>query len=168
MASQLAKGANAPVQSADGATPRRVRVELAWGVGATNPAVSMVAVACDANGKALGAAHHVTYRAPSSIAGRDRFETLVDLDATPDDVIGIGFGLVSGDRSLAALPQLALSVKDEPGRPLIGYEVQGLAEERWLLVAELYRRGGQWKVRAVGQGGQEGRAGLFRSFGLTH
>lgn len=168
MASLLTKGANAPLRGADGQTPGRVRVEVGWGAGRTKPAVSLVAVACDAPlGQAVGPTHHVTYRTPSTVGDREMFEILVDLAAAPADVAAVGFALVSGDRSLDGLPQLTVSVKDEPGESLIAYEVEGLTEERWVLMAELYRRAGEWKVRAVGQGGQEGRAGLFRSVGLS-
>lgn len=41
-----------------------------------------------------------------------------------------------------------------------------LSVERAVILFEPYRRGAEWKVRAVGQGYQDGLAGLARDFGV--
>jgi stress response protein SCP2 len=38
--------------------------------------------------------------------------------------------------------------------------------ETALVCAEIYRRNGQWRLRAVGQGYSDGLAGLVRDFGV--
>ncbi|MFR9676623.1 TerD family protein [Streptomyces sp. TR06-5] len=43
----------------------------------------------------------------------------------------------------------------------------GLGQETALVVMEVYRRGGTWKVRAVGQGYANGLAGIATDFGVT-
>lgn len=42
-----------------------------------------------------------------------------------------------------------------------------LSDETAAVTAELYRRNGTWKVRAVGQGYRDGLAGVARDFGIT-
>jgi stress response protein SCP2 len=49
----------------------------------------------------------------------------------------------------------------------VHFVVPPLGEERSLLVAEIYRRQGRWRVRAIAQGYAEGRAGLARDFGVA-
>ena len=41
------------------------------------------------------------------------------------------------------------------------------AAETAFIAGELYRRGGQWKFRAVGQGYANGLAGLAADFGIS-
>ena len=42
-----------------------------------------------------------------------------------------------------------------------------MSTERAVVLFELYRRDARWKVRAVGQGYDDGLAGLARDFGVT-
>lgn len=63
------------------------------------------------------------------------------------DVPGVGLTLTSG--TLAA-----------------GFTPDGLGTETALVLCEVYRRDGSWKVRAVGQGYADGLAGLARDFGV--
>ena len=53
------------------------------------------------------------------------------------------------------------------GTPVAAFEPDGLGAETALLCVEIYRRGGQWKVRAVGQGYADGLAGIATDFGIT-
>jgi uncharacterized protein YkwD/stress response protein SCP2 len=70
-------------------------------------------------------------------------------------------GTVLGD-----LPSPALQVTDAAGRPLARFTPPRPRQETVLLLAELYRRGGLWKLRALGQGYADGLAGLARDFGV--
>jgi stress response protein SCP2 len=45
-------------------------------------------------------------------------------------------------------------------------ELDGFTDERALVVGELYRRAGDWKLRAVGQGYADGLAALVTDFGV--
>jgi stress response protein SCP2 len=165
MTATLVRGANAPLRTGAQQTPARVRVELAWR-GTGTPAV-LTAVACDARGRALSPAHQVTWEHPTVAEGRARFELLVDLAAAPDDVVSVALALDVAGSTVAALGGLTATVRTEPGESLASYPVEDLPDAPGLLVTELYRRSGQWKVRAVGQGVAGGRPGLLRSVGLT-
>ncbi|MCF3963712.1 TerD family protein, partial [Streptomyces fuscigenes] len=74
---------------------------------------------------------------------------------------------------LGALPAPVLSVRRAAatGAAGSGAEVAVFRpprpdRESVLLLAEVYRRGGAWKVRALGQGYADGLAGLARDFGV--
>ncbi|MFD7546920.1 TerD family protein [Streptomyces sp. NPDC059816] len=52
------------------------------------------------------------------------------------------------------------------GTSVVRYEVTDAADETALVFAELYRRAGGWKFRAVGQGYADGLTGLARDHGV--
>ncbi|MFE2015973.1 TerD family protein [Streptomyces sp. NPDC059491] len=52
------------------------------------------------------------------------------------------------------------------GTPVVRYDVTDAAEETAMVLAELYRRAGGWKFRAVGQGYGNGLAGLATDHGV--
>ena len=164
MTTTLVRGANAPLRTAAQPAPAQVRVELAWH-GAGVPA-ALTAVACDARGQALSAAHQVTWERPTSVAGLARFELLVDLATTPEDVVSVALALEVAGPGVRSLTGLTATVRTGAGEPLAAYPVADLPDAPGVLVTEVYRRSGQWKVRAVGQGLPQGRAGLLRSMGL--
>ncbi|MEU3713893.1 TerD family protein [Streptomyces catenulae] len=60
------------------------------------------------------------------------------------------------------------TVRDaDTGAVLASFTPSGLGPETALVVVEIYRRGGAWKVRAVGQGYANGLAGIATDFGVT-
>ncbi|WP_280398743.1 TerD family protein [Nocardia carnea] len=67
--------------------------------------------------------------------------------------------------SFGAIP-LAVRVTEEGGG---SYElpITGLTSETTVQLAEVYRRGGGWKLRNIGQGYATGLAGLATDFGIT-
>ena len=68
--------------------------------------------------------------------------------------------------SLGLLPAPTLHVSAPGGRPLARFAPPRPGQETVLLLAEIYRRGGGWKLRALGQGYADGLAGLARDFGV--
>ncbi|MFI6857665.1 CAP domain-containing protein [Streptomyces sp. NPDC050416] len=68
--------------------------------------------------------------------------------------------------ALGRLPSPTLHVTDAAGRPLARFTPPHPRQETVLLLAELYRRGDRWKLRALGQGYADGLAGLARDFGV--
>ncbi|MEU0220718.1 CAP domain-containing protein [Streptomyces sp. NPDC006265] len=68
--------------------------------------------------------------------------------------------------ALGRLPSPTLLVTDTGGRTLARFTPPRPAQETVLLLAELYRRGDRWKLRALGQGYADGLAGLARDFGV--
>ncbi|MYS35464.1 stress response protein SCP2 [Streptomyces sp. KhCrAH-43] len=60
------------------------------------------------------------------------------------------------------------TVRDaDNGTVLASFTPPRLGDETALVVMEVYRRGGAWKVRAVGQGYANGLAGIATDFGVT-
>ncbi|HEX2315357.1 MAG TPA: CAP domain-containing protein [Thermomonospora sp.] len=67
--------------------------------------------------------------------------------------------------ALAGLPAPRLVVR-AGGVSVAGFTVPRVGRETVLLLGEVYRRGGSWKLRALGQGYADGLAGLARDFGV--
>ncbi|MEU0135999.1 TerD family protein [Streptomyces sp. NPDC006296] len=96
----------------------------------------------------------------------------VDLDALPDEVhrvtvllaLPAGTGRPASFGAVAA-PFVAVTALD--GTEIATFTLTGLDTESAVSALELYRRGGAWKVRAVGQGYATGLAGLFADHGVA-
>lgn len=58
------------------------------------------------------------------------------------------------------------TVADASGNVLYEYRIEGLGSESVVIALELYRRGAEWKVRAVGQGYAGGFADLVTDHGV--
>ncbi|MFI7004370.1 VWA domain-containing protein [Nocardia sp. NPDC050175] len=58
------------------------------------------------------------------------------------------------------------TVADPAGKVLYEYRIEGLGSESVVIAIELYRRGAEWKVRAVGQGYAGGFAALVTDHGV--
>ncbi|MFB8774353.1 CAP domain-containing protein [Streptomyces broussonetiae] len=67
---------------------------------------------------------------------------------------------------LGTLPVPVLQVTDARGRTVARFAPPRPDRETVLLLAEIYRRGDTWKLRAIGQGYADGLAGLARDFGV--
>ncbi|WP_063729518.1 CAP domain-containing protein [Streptomyces sp. RTd22] len=68
---------------------------------------------------------------------------------------------------LGRLPAPVMSVTGSGGgAPLARFAPPRPGAETVLLLAEIYRRGTRWKVRAIGQGYADGLAGVARDFGV--
>ena len=146
---ELVAGANAPLP---GAT---VSVQL-------DGAFDLSALVLGRDGKVDGDADFVFYNAPSapgvSVAPGRVDVTPERLRPGADRVV-----VVAGPGGPpAAAPRAVLTGPD--GRPFA--RLPPLGREAALLLAEIYRRDGRWRVRAVGQGYADGLAGLVRDFGV--
>lgn len=67
---------------------------------------------------------------------------------------------------LGRLPSPTLLVSASDGRAVARFTPPRPQAETVLLLAELYRRGTAWKLRALGQGYADGLAGVARDFGI--
>ncbi|MCW2606925.1 MAG: Tellurium resistance protein [Frankiales bacterium] len=67
--------------------------------------------------------------------------------------------------TFGALPRPTLTVA--AGGEQVVCTAEGLSTETVVVLAEVYQRGGQFKVKAVGQGYDDGLAGLATDFGIT-
>lgn len=155
----LAKGANAPLPSG----PVAVRVTAA-------APVDISALLVTAEGKVRGDGDFVFYNQPT--APGVRYDP-AGVDVEPREVDPAIERVVvtasldgSGPTTFGALGGLRMDVA-VAGQPLAQFVPDGLGAETALLCVELYRRAGEWKVRAVGQGYASGLAGIATDFGIT-
>lgn len=168
----LSKGANTalpePVTRA-----ARVRVEWAGAAGGPTPDLAVALVTVGADGRSAGADRVLSAARPRVLDGALTYDAagpgaagaavaLVDL---PDDVakVLVVASLRDADAGdLSALGALRVEVAEAAD-----FDVVERGTERAMVLAELYRHQGNWKMRAVGQGYAEGPAGLAAVVGLS-
>ncbi|MFD4443618.1 AIM24 family protein [Nocardia sp. NPDC058519] len=61
----------------------------------------------------------------------------------------------------------ALTTTIESGSTALTFPISGLTTESGVVCVEIYRRSGAWKVRAIGQGYDDGLAGIASAFGVN-
>ncbi|MGC4991040.1 AIM24 family protein [Nocardia salmonicida] len=61
----------------------------------------------------------------------------------------------------------ALTATIESGSTALTFPISGLTTESGVVCVEIYRRNGTWKVRAIGQGYDDGLAGIASAFGVN-
>ena len=127
--------------------------------------VDLVALLLDERGQVKGDADFVFYNAPrhpsGSVALTEQGLNL-DLRLVPAGVERVIVAANSDGES--RLDRLAVSVEcDEK----VTFAPSSLAGLPTAVLVEVYRRGGGWRVRAVGQGWAAGLAGLARDYGVN-
>ncbi|WP_405178186.1 AIM24 family protein [Nocardia sp. NBC_01377] len=70
----------------------------------------------------------------------------------------------SGPRTFAGANSLLATIGSDAGT--LTFPMTGLSTETAVVCVEIYRRAGAWKVRAVGQGYDNGLAGIATAFGV--
>ncbi|MFE0676926.1 CAP domain-containing protein [Streptomyces sp. NPDC058867] len=154
--SELVPGGNVPLP--DGAVSVRVPGPF-----------DVSALITDDGGKVRGDADFVFYNQASVPGARLNGDTLtVDPARLRAGATRVTVVVSPADpgTALGALPAPALQVTGPGGRPVARFVPQRPRQETVLLLVELYRRGGGWKLRALGQGYADGLAGLARDFGV--
>lgn len=127
------------------------------------------ALITDDGGKVRGDADFVFYNQPSAPGARLHGDTLtVDPARLRAGATRVTVVVSPADpgTALGGLPAPTLHVTGAGGHPLARFVPPRPRQETVLLLAELYRRGGGWKLRALGQGYADGLAGLARDFGV--
>jgi DNA polymerase-3 subunit epsilon len=152
-----------------------------WSVAAswahqTSCEIDVVAFTVDEDEQVSCDEDFVFYGAPESPGGTVRLATdgpteqtvTVDLAALPTAARKVVIAAaIDGPTTFAAVGAIEITIA--PGtsdRPLAQATLDAATTERTLLLAELYRRGPLWRVRAVGQGYDYGLATLARGFGV--
>ncbi|MFE3739981.1 TerD family protein [Streptomyces sp. NPDC059134] len=104
-------------------------------------------------------------KTPTDSGSEDRIS--VDLSVVPEDVarIVVAASRDEGER-FGDLNGLRLTVADRSGEGLLGFSIDDAGAEGAFVFGEFYRRGGEWKFRAIGQGYETGLAGLATDFGI--
>ena len=127
------------------------------------------ALITDDTGKVRGDADFVFYNQPTAPGARLTGETLtVDPSALRPGAtrLTIAISPAAPDTPLGHLPAPTLLVTGPDGRAIARFTPPRPARETVLLLAELYRKGPGWKLRALGQGYADGLAGVARDFGV--
>ncbi len=178
---QLSKGANAPLPTAS------VRVELRWTVGSGVPDLDVSALLLTDAGRVRDDDDFVFYNQPRhgsgavTHLGKHLLGTAANgtgVDAVGVDTAALEPGIhrvvvtASTDGApFSRVTGLHLRVVDTSGGPdgpeVARFDVDDLTTETAVVFGEVYRRGGAWKVRAVGQGYATGLAGLATDYGIT-
>ncbi|MFE3828899.1 TerD family protein [Streptomyces sp. NPDC059092] len=104
-------------------------------------------------------------KTPTDSGSEDRIS--VDLSVVPEDIarIVVAASRDEGER-FGDLNGLRLTVADRSGEGLLGFSIDDAGAEGAFVFGEFYRRGGEWKFRAIGQGYETGLAGLATDFGI--
>lgn len=71
-----------------------------------------------------------------------------------------------GGARFGDLADLRMTLADRAGETVLGFTIEDASVETAFIFGELYRRGEEWKFRAVGQGYESGLAGLATDFGI--
>lgn len=162
MAQVLSKGANAPLSTTD------LRVEVS-----SSTPLDIAALLVTVSGKVRSDDDFVFFNQPAGPGVRLAPPSALDftLGGVPPEIDKL---VVTGSLDGAAAPTFAgvrglrVVVRgSRDGQELASFEPTGLTTETALVLIELYRRAGAWKVRAVGQGYASGLAGIATDFGIT-
>ncbi|MFF2716727.1 TerD family protein [Streptomyces sp. NPDC058011] len=104
-------------------------------------------------------------KTPTADGSEDRIS--FDLDAVPQEVdtVVVAASRYGGSR-FGELDDLRLTLADGAGDGLVRFAVEEADEVSAVIFGELYRRSGEWKFRAVGQGYASGLAGLATDYGV--
>ncbi|PAZ09092.1 stress protein [Streptomyces sp. SA15] len=154
--SELVPGGNVPLPS--GAVTVRVPGPF-----------DVSALITDDGGKVRGDDDFVFYNQPAAPGARLHGDTLtVDPPRLRSGASRVTVVVSPADPGtpLGRLPAPTLHVTGAGGRPLARFAPPRPIQETLLLLAEIYRRGDGWKLRALGQGYADGLAGLARDFGV--
>ncbi|MFI8941950.1 TerD family protein [Streptomyces syringium] len=156
-----------------------VRVELGWRSGPGVPDVDASALLLAA-GKVRSDADFVFYNQTVHASGAVRHEgkrpagdamtdTLtVDLSAVEPAIETVVLAASADGGSFGQVPGLHIRVFDAAGgAELARFDSTDATVETAFVLGELYRRQGEWKFRAVGQGYGSGLAGLATDYGIS-
>ncbi|MBT2382881.1 TerD family protein [Streptomyces sp. ISL-11] len=156
-----------------------VRIELGWRPAPGTPDVDASALLLSA-GKVRSDADFVFYNQAAHPSGAVRYEGKRPAGDTVTDVLSVDLAAVepaietvvlaaSADGgAFGQVPGLHIRVLDAAGgAELARFDSTDATVETAFVLGELYRRQGEWKFRAVGQGYSSGLEGLATDFGIT-
>ena len=179
----LQQGANASLREILPVGSKAV-VGFGWRLIESNgPVTELVpsAIVCGEDGRALSDAHLVFFNQLSSpdgevhyVDGGDEEQLEVDLAAIPAEVDKIAFVVyidpdVRKPSTFASVRSAYFRISDDQGREVVRHDIviKSGSESTALIFGEIYRRPGEWKVRAVGQGYSTGLKGVAADFEVS-
>ena len=192
MAVSLSKGGNVSLTKEAGAAGLfRVEIALGWDVRTTTGVdfdLDASALMLNASGKVVSDQHFVFYGNLASPDGSivhqgdnltgegdgDDEVVNVDLTAVPAEVERVVFPVsiydadVRGQNFGQVMNAYIRVVNADNSQELTRYDLsEDASSETAMVFGELYRRDGEWKFRAVGQGYASGLAGIARDYGVN-
>ncbi|MFD7509216.1 TerD family protein [Streptomyces sp. NPDC059853] len=169
----MLKGANVPV------TARSVRVEIGWQTASGAPDVDASALLL-AHRKVRSDEDFVFYNQPRHASGAVRYDgkqpagavvadrLSVDLASVEPGIETVVLAASADGGAFGQVQGLYIRLLDtDTGAELARFDSEDASTETAFVLGELYRRGGGWKFRAVGQGYDSGLAGLATDFGIS-
>ncbi|MFI9626325.1 TerD family protein [Streptomyces sp. NPDC052042] len=189
MGVSLAKGQNV-VLNQDGTPLADVTVGLGWDAhpaGGTDFDLDASAIICGPDQKVVSDQHFVFYNNLASPDGAVRHtgdnvtgegegddeQLLIDLDRLGEDIKQIVFAVSIHDaqsrgQNFGQVEDAYIRVVDNlTGREMCRYELSyDAAGETAMVFGAVYRRGAEWKFRAIGQGYASGLAGIAVDYGV--
>ncbi len=155
---------------------RIVEVELGGGPADSPWPLDAGAFALTAQGQVRGDEDFIFYNQPALTGGGLQLDSAgrrftIHLTELPAEIATIAIALTlatEGGKSFTALRQVWLELRDGQDQTGIARFVQDTAgmSETAIILGELYRRGSEWKFKAVGQGFAGGLAALAQHFGV--
>jgi stress response protein SCP2 len=152
------------------------RAQVGWHDPANTVDVDACALLLDADGRIAADTDFVFYNqlvspdgsvrhgGEQALGTADLFEEIkIDLPVVPARVSRVVVCASVHEGAFADVVGLHVRLEGDP--PLV-FEVPRLSTERAVVLFEFYRRGEAWKVRAIGQGYDDGLAGLAREYGV--
>lgn len=171
MTTTMSKGSNISVPGCC------VRAVLGWASTADADASALLLTGA---GKVRSDADFVFYNQPASVDGAVRYvgksragagsEDTVEVNLTDlaSDIERVVLGASVDGITFGQVPGLHLRLVDAGSDVEIArFHISDASTETAFVFGELYRRSGQWKFRAVGQGYAAGLAGLATDFGIS-
>ena len=152
-----------------------VSIRVQWRSGGFDLDVSALLLSAD--GRVRSDADFVFYNQPASTDGAVRHTgpTIegsmrsggvdIALDALAADVDRVVIAVSTDGGVFGGVEELTVDLVPAGTGPILSFRPTA-ATETALLAAEVYRRNGAWRLRAVGQGYDDGLAGLARDFGV--
>jgi len=156
---QLSKGGNAPL------VDTTLRLALAFDRTPEGADIDVSAYMLRGDGRVRGDDDMVFFNqrsAPGLALDADGRSFHLDTAGVATDVEKIAICVVVDGQPASSLGAIELRV----GQDIVFRHDVAASPEAAIILAEVYRRNGEWKVRAVGQGFTGGMAPLARSFGM--
>ncbi|MDG9717097.1 TerD family protein [Streptomyces sp. DH24] len=173
----MVKGANVALSSLSESTGS-VIVSLEWASQTGEGDADVSVLLLDADGKVRSDRDFFFYNNPVAADGSvqllgkkptaDGSEDQIsfDLTAVPAEVDRIVVAASRYDGHFGELENVRATLADAAGEALLRFVIDDADSVSAIIFGELYRRGEEWKFRAVGQGYGTGLAGLATDFGV--
>jgi stress response protein SCP2 len=175
---EIVKGANVGL-AALSESAGSVRVDLSWSSEEGDGDADVSVLLLGDKGKVRGDGDFLFYNNPAAADGSVQLLGKTPTESGSEDRISLDLQTMAADvehivvaasryagARFGDLNGLRLTVSDETGEGLLGFSIDDAGPESAFVFGEFYRRGGEWKFRAVGQGYDTGLAGLATDFGI--